>query len=58
MNARPKRKPAKADPASPAGWTEEGYAAWLEAELAEGQRQLDAGQSVPLDKVRKEFGTE
>lgn len=56
MNVKPKRKPT--DPDTPAGWTEAGYDAWFAAELTEGERQLDAGQATPLDKVRKEFGAE
>jgi hypothetical protein len=35
-----------------------GYDAWLAAEIARGTADLDAGRSVPLEKMRKEFGLE
>ncbi len=35
-----------------------GYDDWLAGEIAEGVADLDAGRSVPIGKVRKEFGLE
>jgi hypothetical protein len=35
-----------------------GYDAWLADEIAQGTADLDAGRSVPIGKMRKEFGLE
>ena len=35
-----------------------GYEAWLEAEIAAGLAEAEAGKVSTLDEVRKEFGLE
>lgn len=35
-----------------------GYDDWLAGDIAEGCADLDAGRSVPIGNVRKEFGLE
>lgn len=44
--------PTEAEPPVP------GYDAWLDAELARGLADLDAGKSTPLADLCKEFGHE
>ena len=44
--------PATTEPKQP------GYDAWLDAELAQGLADLDAGRSMTLEDLRKEFGHE
>ncbi|MGP3699443.1 hypothetical protein [Rhodobacter sp. NSM] len=45
-------------PARPEDAAEPGYDAWLEAEIAAGTAELDAGRVATLEQVKKEFGLE
>lgn len=45
-------------PDGPEVQPEPGYDEWLEAEIAEGIAQLDAGKVVTLDQLKAEFGLE
>lgn len=60
MNARTAHKDAKFwhQPSSPAATQVEGYDIYLEADLANGLADLDAGRATPVEDVRKEFGLE
>lgn len=60
MNARTARKDAKLwhQPSSPAETPVEGYDVYVEADLAIGIADLDAGRATPIEDVRKEFGLE
>ena len=60
MNAKHPTKDTKLwhQPPGPTDVPVLGYDAWLEAELAAGIADLDAGRVTPLEDVRKEFGIE
>ena len=45
-------------PARPEDAAAPGYDAWLEAEIAAGIAELDAGRFATLEQVKKEFGLE
>lgn len=60
MNARTAHKDVKLwhQPSGPAATPVEGYDIYLEADLANGLADLDAGRATPIEDVRKEFGLE
>ena len=58
MNIRPQPHDTDAWTAPPAEAPEppEGYDSAVEAAIAEGRAQIAAGDGIPLNEVRREFG--
>ncbi|MBZ4690024.1 MAG: hypothetical protein JG765_1275 [Cereibacter sp.] len=45
-------------PAEPDERPEDGHEAWLQAEIAEGLAELDAGKAIPAAQLWKDLGLE